>query len=251
MIFVYIILGIIVILFITVIILAIGKYNNEVVNKELEYVSENYNVDEINEQNKILNESINVSTVKATPIKPVVQTQPVIQEQPVVQEQTVVETSSVVSAAKPALQEPVDNTPPPIINLKIPEQTDEEISIIDTAIKEESQAESIEVKDNALKEEETGDEINIVDNSLKVEESGDAAVVIPEATLNPAPVIQKVEVPKDVTDYKSQAFNNTFDGNTTINKDIKIESPEPKDLNKTEIWDMSEVRSVVNSNEKN
>ena len=97
MLYVYIILGIIVILFITVVILAIGKYNSEVVNKELEYVSENYNVDEINEQNKILNESINVSTVKATPIKPVVQTQPVVQEKPVVQAQTVVETSSVVS----------------------------------------------------------------------------------------------------------------------------------------------------------
>ena len=42
MIFVYIILGVIIILFITVVILAIRKYNNEEVSKELEYVSENY-----------------------------------------------------------------------------------------------------------------------------------------------------------------------------------------------------------------
>ena len=242
MIYVYIILCIIVILFITVVILAIGKYNNEVVNKELEYVSENYNVDEINEQEKIVNESNDVTPTQ------VVSTEPV---QATPAPTSVVETTSVVEVAKHALQEPVDNTPPPVIDLKIPEQTDEEIAIVDTAIKEESPAESIEIKDNALKEEESGDEIKVVDNSLKVEESGDAAVVIPDITPTSEPVIQKVEIPKDTTDYKNQAFNNNFDGNTTINRDIKIENPAPKDLYKTEIWDMSEVRSVVNSNEKN
>jgi hypothetical protein len=107
----------------------------------------------------------------------------------------------------------------------------------------------LEIKDNALTEEETGDEIKVVDNSLKVKEEGTAAVVIQDT--KPIETPQKVEVPKDTTDYKNQAFNNTFDGNTTINRDIKIEDPKPKDLNKTEIWDMSEVIKEVNSNEKN
>ncbi len=242
MLYVYIILGIIVILFITVVILAIGKYNNEVVNKELEYVSENYNVDEINEQEKIVNESTDVAPTQAVSTEPV---------QATPAPTPVVENPSVVESVKPALQEPVDNTPPPVIDLKIPEQTDEEIAIEDTAIKEETPAESIEIKDNALKEEEAGDEIKVVDNSLKGEESGDAAVVIPESTPTPEPKIQEVEIPKDTTDYKAQAFNNTFDGNTTINRDIKVDNPPPKDINKTEIWDMSEVRSVLNTNEKN
>ena len=237
MLYVYIILGIIVVLFITVVILAIRKYNNEVVSKELEYVSENYNVEEINEQDKIKDTLSTKNEVVST----------TIEEPPKVQEN--IQTPSVIEAAKPALQEPVDNTPPPVIDLKIPEQTDEEITIEDDAIKEEVQSESVEIKDNALIEEETGDEIKVVDNSLKVEEEGTAAVVIQDT--KPIETPQKVEVPKDTTDYKNQAFNNTFDGNTTINKDIKIEDPKPKDLNKTEIWDMSEVIKEVNSNEKN
>ena len=238
MIYVYIILGIIIILFITVVMLAIRKYNNEVVTKELEYVSENYNVDEINDHGKIASSESNITTNQAAQV-----------ESTPVENKAVAEQQSVVTSVKPALQEPVDNTPPPVIELKIPEQTDEEISIEDTAIKEDSILESIEIKDNALKEVEEGDEFNIVDNSLKVEESGESAVVIPDSTPTPAP--QVVEVPKDTTNYTDQAFNNKFDGNTTINRDIKVESPVPKDLNKTEIWDMSEVRSVLNSNEKN
>ena len=237
MILVYIIIGIIIVLCITVAILAIRKYNNEVVSKELEYVSENYTVDEINEQQQIVDGVVEKENQ-----------QPVVEEK---KEETpqVNTTQSTINATKPALQEPVDNTPPPVIDLKIPERTEEEIAIVDNAIKEEVTSESVEVKDNALKVEEVGEEIKVVDNSLKTEESGDAAVVIPEA---PQPVTTNVEnVPKDLTDYKGQAFNNSFDGNTTINRDIKVESPVKKDLNKTEIWDMSEVRSEINSNEKN
>ena len=236
MIFVYIILGVIIILFITVVILAIRKYNNEEVSKELEYVSENYNVDEINDQNKIKDDLVtNQVSVTQTEVS---ETTQVVDNKQIVNE-----------TINTNVQAHVDNTPPPVIDLKIPERTDEEIAVVDTAIKEEVVSESVEVKDNSLKSEESGEEVKVLDNSLKVEESGDAAVVIPEETPVSKPTVQ--EVPKDITDYKGQAFNNTFDGNTTINKDIKVESPVPKDLNKTEIWDMSEVRSELNSNEKN
>lgn len=229
MLYVYIILGIIIILFFTVVILAVRKYNNEVVSKELEYVSENYEVNDLKETTE--EESTKQDNVFQT-----------------VKTEEVKETTK-VEAPKP-IQKPVDNTPPPVIDLKIPEQTDEEITIVDTAIKEETPSESIEIKDNALVTEESGDEIKIVDNSLKVQEEGDAAVVIPDATVS-TPEPKSIEVPKDTTDYKNQAFNNSFDGNTTINKDIKISKPKEKDLNKTEIWDMSEVIKEVNSNEKN
>ena len=224
MIYVYIILGTIIVLFITAVILAVRKYNNEEVSKELEYVSENFEVTDVQLEEP--------------------------KEKVVKEEVQPVEEKKVIETPTPALQTPVDNTPPPVINLKVGEQTDEEIAIVDTAIKEENISESVEIKDNALKTEETGDEIKIEDTSLKVEEEGTAAVVIPDLTSN-TPEPEKVEVTKDTVDYKNQAFNNTFDGNTTINKDIIIDSPKPKDINKTEIWDMSEVIKEVNSNEKN
>ena len=219
---VYIILAIIFILFITVIILAIRKYNNEEVEKELEYVSENYDVDEIDKSNLEDTTQMTPVKVESTVIKPVV-------EAPKVE------------------AKPVDNTPPPVIDLKIPEQTDEEIVVEDTAIKEENTSDAVEVKDNALKTEETGEEITIKDNSLTVEEDGVEAVKIEDAPT-------KVEVttePVEQVDYMKDAFHSKFDGNSSINSDIHVEMPKENVSMKTEIWDMTEVRREVNSNEKN
>ena len=217
---VYIILAIIFILFITVIILAIRKYNNDEVEKELEYVSENYDVNEIDKSNL-------EDTKAIEPVK--------------------VETQEVVKPVEITPQPVVDNTPPPVIDLKIPEQTDEEIVIEDTAIKEENTSESIEVKDNALNIEETGEEITIKDNALKVEEEGVEAVKIEDA---PTKVEIKTE-PKVEVDYMKDAFQSKFDGNSTINNDIHVEMPKEKVSMKTEIWDFSEIQNGVNSNEKN
>ena len=217
---VYIILAVIFILFITVIILAIRKYNNDEVEKELEYVSENYDVNEIDKSNL-------EDTKALEPVK--------------------VETKEVVKPVEVTPQPVVDNTPPPVIDLKIPEQTDEEIVIEDTAIKEENTSESIEVKDNALNIEETGEEITIKDNALKVEEEGVEAVKIEEA---PTKVEIKPEVKVEV-DYMKDAFQSKYDGNSTINNDIHVEMPKEKVSMKTEIWDFSEIQNGVNSNEKN
>lgn len=232
---VYIILAIIFILFITVIILAIRKYNNEEVEKELEYISENYDVNDINNTESI-ESNVSTSEIKSAPA----------------QGNTTVTAEPTITIAKPEEFKPkvveeqkVDNTPPPVIELKVGEQTDEEITIEDTAIKEEPVSESIEVKDNALVGSESGEEIQVVDTSLKVEEAGEEAVTIKEEEPTPPPVEVKQEV-----DYSNQAFGNNFDGNNTINRDIKIEAPKQDVSMKTEIWDFSEIQNG-GLNEKN
>lgn len=218
---VYIILAIIFILFITVIILAIRQYNNEVVEKELEYVSENYDVSEIDKSNL-------EKTAPITPVK--------------VEEQV----TKPIEVPKEEVK--VDNTPPPVIELKIPETSDEEIVIEDTAVKEDNTNDSIEIKDNALNVEETGEEIVIKDTSLNVEEEGEAAVTIEE----PKEVTpDEVKPQNEEKDYMKEAFQSKFDGNSSINSDVHVEMPKEGVSTKTEIWDFSEIQKGVNSNEKN
>ena len=222
---VYIILAIIFILFITAIILAIRKYNNEEVSKELEYVSENFDVDEINND-----ASVSTSEVKESvkPVEAVEVTQPPVE--PVIEK--------VAPALQERVQEPVDNTPPPILELQVPEQTDEEITIEDTAIKEENVSDSVEVKDNALVGSESGEEISITDNSLNVQEDGEEAFTI-KTEDTPAPPDQV----KQEVDYSNQAFGNNFDGNNSINRNFTIEEPNQSVSMKTEIWDFSEIQN--------
>jgi hypothetical protein len=142
----------------------------------------------------------------------------------------------------------VDNTPPPVIELKIPETSDEEIVIEDTALKEDNTNDSIEIKDNALNVEETGEEIVIKDTSLNVEEEGEAAVTIEEPK-EVTPV--EVKPQNEEKDYMKEAFQSKFDGNSSINSDVHVEMPKESVSTKTEIWDFSEIQKGVNSNEKN
>ena len=83
--------------------------------------------------------------------------------------------------------------------------------------------------------EEEGEEIAAPDKAIQIEDEGTQVIELPH-------IKEAIKPKREVTEIKGpSAFNNSTDGNTEINEDIKYEPPKEYTGTKTELLDLSDI----------
>ena len=154
-------------------------------------------------------------------------------------------------------QEEVINTPPPTIDIPVPEVNDTPITIEEQKplVNENTNEQIIVDKTNPLEESNVSqDEIVHVQIAKELTNEVDDSITIDEPTPLTNEVGEKfiVEEAKPITnDIGETAFKSIPSNNTTINTDIKIEDHHEYEGNKTEIFNLEEIKAEMKKQDEN
>lgn len=150
----------------------------------------------------------------------------------------------------PSVQQTVvDSTPLPLVDVPIPTIDDTPIDVEETKVLTNENEESVEIDTpTPIKEESIpqGEEVNVEESKPLTNESETPVNVDHSKPLaNDTGENVDLDFAKPINDMGSMAFASIPTSNTSINTDIKIETNE-YDGNKTEIFDISDIKEALN-----